>query len=283
MESKNVSVKTEPSLVLISTVAPYFYRTDSGSPKDIHSALGLLQSKNIPLVFFGYQTSSEIKEIQKKWGIRQPFICENGGAVFFPKRQFPGLESATVVKGNWEMISLGKPYRETIQMLKQLQAKKHGPMRFFSEMSFQEVAERTGLPPEEAKLAKRREYSELIVLDEPGWSIRKYLKEVSKNSTYFIFKEGFYFFFAEKDESAMGIRMMIDLFRYVNPNVKFAAIGITDRDRPLLQSADLPLLLQNQTGKWHPRLQKIPNTHLIDAHSEPAWRKAVEKLIDLKK
>ena len=81
MESKNVSAKTEPSLVLFSTVPPYFYRTDPGSPKDIRSALDLLQSKNIPLVFFGYQTSSEMKEIQKKWEIRQPFICENGGAV----------------------------------------------------------------------------------------------------------------------------------------------------------------------------------------------------------
>ncbi len=51
-------------------------------------ALHLLRTKKIPLIFCSSKTSGEIKRLQKQLCLCQPFISENGGAIFIPHGYF---------------------------------------------------------------------------------------------------------------------------------------------------------------------------------------------------
>ena len=52
------------------------------------AALHLLKEKKVPLIFCTSKTRAEINKYRKELGIKDPFISENGGAIFVPKKYF---------------------------------------------------------------------------------------------------------------------------------------------------------------------------------------------------
>ena len=52
-------------------------------------ALESLRQKKIPIVFCSAKTSAEQEAYRKELGIGDPFIVENGGAIFIPYGYFP--------------------------------------------------------------------------------------------------------------------------------------------------------------------------------------------------
>lgn len=82
------------------------YSWDKAKP-----ALDLIKKLQIPLVICSSKTRNEIEEYRHPFGVNDPFISENGGAVFIPKDYFPF--KFTYDKGDsYFIIELGAPYRE---------------------------------------------------------------------------------------------------------------------------------------------------------------------------
>ncbi len=139
------------------------YRWDPAVP-----ALEALRSRGIPVVLCSSKTRAEMTEIQQALGLVGPMVVENGGAVVstgagelearFPER-VDGLPARV----------FGRPYGELRAALERLRQEVPGTLRGFGDMDDREVARRTGLPPEKARLARRREYDEPFVWEpEPG-------------------------------------------------------------------------------------------------------------------
>jgi mannosyl-3-phosphoglycerate phosphatase len=55
------------------------YRYDASLP-----AVRALQALKIPLVLCSSKTKSEMEFLWRELGLSDPFICENGGAIWFP-------------------------------------------------------------------------------------------------------------------------------------------------------------------------------------------------------
>lgn len=47
-------------------------------------ALARISGNNIPLVFVTSKTRREVEILQREMGLREPFIVENGGGIYFP-------------------------------------------------------------------------------------------------------------------------------------------------------------------------------------------------------
>ena len=54
------------------------------------SAINWVKERRIPLVFCSSKTRVEQEVIQAELNIAEPFIVENGSAIFFPEGYFPG-------------------------------------------------------------------------------------------------------------------------------------------------------------------------------------------------
>ena len=97
-------------------------------------------------------------------GNTDPFVVENGGAVFIPKGYFPFSFDYDLESAEYLIIELGTPYTQTMKLFDKLNKETGGSLRGFSTMSVEEIASLCHLSPELAEMAKHREYDEPFLI-----------------------------------------------------------------------------------------------------------------------
>jgi len=108
--------------------------------------LDALTAAGIPVVLTSSKTAAELVALRRAMGLTaSPAICENGAGVLEP-----GADTLPD-DASWRALRAA---------LDDLPADLRAPFRGFGDMSAAQVAERTGLAPEEAKLAQQRAFTE---------------------------------------------------------------------------------------------------------------------------
>jgi mannosyl-3-phosphoglycerate phosphatase len=123
-------------------------------------ALKLLARCGIPLVLCSSRTRAEIARIQQDLGIVQPFVSENGAALFVPEGYFAFAPQGAQRRQGFEVVEFGRPYSEAVAALRATAASLGVQVIGFSDMSIADVARECGLSLSQARLAKLREYAE---------------------------------------------------------------------------------------------------------------------------
>lgn len=126
------------------------------------SLLQQLEAQGIPVIFSTSKTRAELLRLRRELNNHHPFIAENGAAVFIPDGYLPVPPSEVVVAdGLWV-----KPFvpgrSHWLALLDQLPERFGSQFRPFHDMTVDELADLTGLSPEEALLAAQREYGEPV-------------------------------------------------------------------------------------------------------------------------
>ena len=76
------------------------------------TALERIRREAIPLVFVTSKTRSEVEALQEEIGLDEPFVVENGGAIFFPARYVDFEIAGAEQQGMYRRVTLGRPYAE---------------------------------------------------------------------------------------------------------------------------------------------------------------------------
>lgn len=119
-----------------------------------------LAAERIVLIFCSFRTRAEIEGFRQSVGVFHPFICENGAAVFAPRRYFGSdLASARDVAG-YDAIEFGLRYDDVVDRIRRTARQLRVEVRGFADMSIEQVAAESGLSLLDARLAKLREYGE---------------------------------------------------------------------------------------------------------------------------
>ena len=126
-------------------------------------ALEKIKAAQIPLVICTSKTRAEIEVWRNKLNNKDPFISENGGAIFFPKDGIITDKKTGFERNGYQVIELGMNYPELMVRFGSLKGLFGERIRGFSEMGVNEIADLTGLSRNEAELAKKREYTEPFV------------------------------------------------------------------------------------------------------------------------
>jgi len=139
-----------------------------------------LRKKEIPIVFCSAKTRTEQEVYRQKLGIHDPFIVENGGAIFISQGYFPFTFDYHRAEDGYQIIELGIPYREVRRILEQIRVEVGVSFRGFGDMSVEEVAVLTGLDRESARRAKEREYDETVNLEGTPEEIDRVLNAIKQ-------------------------------------------------------------------------------------------------------
>jgi len=109
------------------------------------NAVELLQTKGVPLIFCSAKTRAEQEVYRRKLGIREPFIVENGGAIFIPENYFSFPFDFHKVTPGYTIIQLGTPYEQIREVLKRIEKETGITIKGFGDMNAEEIVKITSL------------------------------------------------------------------------------------------------------------------------------------------
>ena len=77
---------------------------------EAEDGLNILRERNIPLILCSSKTRLEIEELRLRLKNNEPFVAENGGAIFIPKDYFEKpIEKGFMLENYW-IIEFGLNY-----------------------------------------------------------------------------------------------------------------------------------------------------------------------------
>jgi mannosyl-3-phosphoglycerate synthase len=246
-------------------------------------ALRKLQSMNVPIVFCSSKTRTEQLELRNELGINDPFIVENGSAIFIPKDYFHLPLSYDRVSGDYLVVELGMPYEvlklKLAHVLAAVQSKlmKNAwagsvSISAFGDISVEDVARETGLGLKAAGAAKQREYSETLKIHGSRQATEYLLSEVKKAGLTYAFGGRFYTITGGNDKGK-AVRVLTELYKLNRGPIFTVGIGDSENDAKMLTAVDKPILVQNRELRW--AKMKVPALTFAKGIGPEGWSNAL--------
>lgn len=240
-------------------------------------ALNVLEGKDIPLIICTSKTRAEIEKVRLKLNNTDPFISENGGAVFIPKGYFSHPFSSAKEDPDYFIIELGTPYDEIRVVLNQMRERFPGKIKGFGDLSRQEVSALCSFSLRQASLAKRREYDEPFILkDETEFED---IEEMASRSNLHITRGGRFYHLIGNNDKGKAVMLLRDIYGKKSKHFKTIALGDSQNDLPMLRVVDYPVLMQKPDGSYDPSI-KLDNLILAPGVGPPGWREAILKILN---
>jgi mannosyl-3-phosphoglycerate phosphatase len=196
------------------------------------------------IVFCSSKTRSEIEFYRKAIGITEPFIAENGAAIFIPKSYFP-FSYACTKTARYNIIRLGASYETLREKLAKIKRKTAAKIVGFGDMTLEELARDTGLPLNLAKLAKKREHDEPFRIVEGNKSS---ILNAIKNEGLHCTEGGRYFHLTGNTDKGKAIAVLKSLYCQMFGRVETFGVGNGPNDFPMLKIVDKPFFIKKKAG-----------------------------------
>jgi mannosyl-3-phosphoglycerate phosphatase len=239
-------------------------------------ALDSVAARGVPLVMCSSKTRAEIEYWREKLDNHDPFVTENGGGIFVPHSYFSPedvIQTGLPVDhlGEYNRITLGRPYRELRAALQELRTRGFAVVGF-GDMDAPAVAKITGLPVDQATLAKQREFDETFLFDGPAEDLEALFEQIRRqglNST-----QGTFHHLLGDNDKGKAVGILTQLFRKALGSIVTMALGDSPNDIPMLREVDHPVLVKNHRDEHDPRVS-VPNLTRIDGAGPVGWHRAV--------
>jgi mannosyl-3-phosphoglycerate phosphatase len=202
------------------------------------------------IVFCSSKTRSEIEYYRKAVGVNEPFISENGAAIYIPKNYFP-FNYACTKTPSYNIIKLGASYETLRQKLSQIKRLPASKIVGFGDMTIQEIAHDSGLTLKLAELAKKREHDEPFKIVEGN---RARILQAIKSEGLFCTEGGRYFHLIGNTDNigntdkGKAVAILKALYFRMFGKVESFGIGDGPNDLPMLKVVDRPFLIRKTAG-----------------------------------
>ncbi len=241
---------------------------------EAEKALESLRERNTPLVLCSSKSRDEIKVYREKLSNNEPFISENGGAIFIPEEY--GLKcKAGKIDDGYFVIEIGSEYKTLLDVFEKVKKNTGVKLKTIMEFTVEELVELTGLSIEEACLAQKREYILPFIIDGEYEDVENIKKEIQLLG--FNYTEGvrFVYLMGENDKGK-AVKVLVDIFKENSPESKIITVGLGDslNDLPMLEAVDKAILVRKESGNYEDRI-KVEGLVYADGIGPVGWNKAV--------
>ena len=244
-----------------------------------------LKKQGIPLIFCTAKTRAENEYYRKKLKINDPFVVENGGAIFIPKNYFsfdPLLFVSGRKRRGYHVIELGSTYKKIRSALQKTKKKTGFKIIGFGDMTAREVAQDAGFSGkkahlEMAKRAKQKKYNESFIFDEPSEKeaiLAQTIKKLGFNLTH---GGRYYNIMGKNSDKGKAVKILTKFFKKEFNEIQTIGLGDSVNDIPMLKTVDIPVLVQNPNRKWDPRIKNLRKLDKINKPGPHGWVKAIKK------
>jgi len=241
-------------------------------------AVQRLRERRIPIVLCSTKTRAEMQPLWRKLELRDPFICESGGAIYIPAGYFQFSAIEVKRKGPFEVLELGSDIHVLRERLAQAARGCNMVCRAFSNLSLDEINVLTGLAKDQAFRARQREYDEPFVIEsgDPAQLIAVLQAQgltVTKGDRFYHLTGG--------HGKGEAVKKLLDLYRRQWGELVSVGLGNSANDLPFLREVDRPVLVRNPDRSWDSEvIQSWPSITRTESVGPQGWREAVDKILD---
>ena len=236
-----------------------------------------LERRQVPVVPASSKTRAEIEPLREELVNNEPFIVENGAAVFIPEGYFDQQPVDTVSRdGFWVREFSGSRHR-WLEVLDDLRNKFAGEFDNFLSAGDEGVASMTGLSLDEASRANTREYSEPVRWCGTAERLPLFLTQLRAAGA--TVQEGGRFFSVGGDcDKGRALVWLRDEYQRNLGKVQVVdlAAGDSDNDRAMLEVAGAALLIRSPEHDY-PELERNEGVLRSRAYGPEGWAEGVSR------
>jgi mannosyl-3-phosphoglycerate phosphatase len=231
-------LKSETTRVVVFTDLDGTLLNEKYEFEDVMPIVARLLDSRVPIVFCSSKTRAEIEYYREKLGINDPFISENGAAIFIPKGYFTLKHNYTKQTDRYDIIELGITYsviREKLDIIRKTSA---GKIIGFGDMTAEEIAEDSGLPLNLAELAKQREYTEPFIIQQGSAKF----SAIEKEGLHYT-SGGKYFQLTGGHNKGQAVSILKELYAQESQKLITVGVGNHTNDIEMLTVVDMPFMV----------------------------------------
>ncbi len=242
-------------------------------------ALAELKKRKVPVVFCTAKTLAENEYYRAKLGIEDPFIVENGGAIFIPRNYFSFEFPYSNEQGHYYVIEFGARYDELRAALDAIRSETGFKITGFGDMTVKEVAEDANLSLDQARRAKEKVYNESFIFDEPEDKEPILFDKVQDKGFNITHGGRYYNIHGINADKGKAVKRLTELFRREYGAVMTIGIGDSKNDIPMLKAVDQPAIVKRLDGTWLDIYPEPENLYKAEGVGPAGWVEVVEKFI----
>ncbi|MGF1516755.1 MAG: HAD-IIB family hydrolase [Nodosilinea sp.] len=243
--------------------------------------LAKLTERGIPVVPVTSKTRQEVAQLRHDVGLRDPFVVENGSAIYIPTNSPTGQSRFALPPGDdadgYRVLQLGCNYVTARAGLKAIAQDLGRPLKGFGDWSIDQVVQLTGLSPAEAKQAKAREFTEPFMTPKnvPADQLREAVEAMGFRV---VIGDRFSHLIGAAAGKGNAVHQLVKLYQASSPGpVTTIGLGNSPNDLDMLENVDYPIVLPGAHGP-HPRLADR-GWAIAPAPAPDGWAMAVEKVL----
>ncbi|MBB1336448.1 HAD-IIB family hydrolase [Pseudoalteromonas sp. SR44-2] len=216
---------------------------------NISELLQQLQNSHIPVVFNTSKTFCEVIELKNDLNIQQPFIVENGAAVFIPEDYFELKPIGCKKVGAYWCYAMAKPLSSLLNDLNTLKADYKAHYKLFSDLSSEQISELTGLNDAQARRAQTRDYSDPLYWYGNDELLTAFVNDVEALG-YDIKIGGRFIHIAKNTDKSAAQQWLVKQFtHHFRKPLTVIALGDSDNDKQMLEHANIAIIIANPASK----------------------------------
>jgi mannosyl-3-phosphoglycerate phosphatase len=257
--------------------------SDTYSLDEARPMLDALRSEHIPVVLVSGKTRAEIEPLRERLGHHDPFIVENGAAVYVPLETFDFPPERSRCRTSYRVIELGTPYALLRDVLRQIEDMVGTPLRGFGDLSVDEIMATTGLSREDALRAMFREFDEPFLVNGPPKLIEEICRQIVARGLNWT-RGGRFFHLMGNNDKGRAAEILLRCYkrqerlREQPDDLESIGIGESLNDLPILLMVDHPVLVQKPDGSYDPDIN-LPNLIRAPGIGPAGWNHATRELL----
>ena len=250
------------------------YRYDAALP-----LIDRLKSAYMPLIPVTSKTRAEVADLREAIALSDPFIVENGSGIFIPEEDTRFPATGSEAHDGYVTLQLGSTYEEARAGLRRLESHLGTTLQGFGDLSVKDIQQLTGLPPEDARRAKQRDFSEPFVTPK-NISPSQIEITVKKLGWQVVIGDRFSHLIGANAGKGKAVQELVDRYRKTIGNKEIFSIGLgnSPNDLSMLEAVDLAIVLPGKKGV-HPGLAKR-NWKIAPAPAPEGWAEALREILN---
>jgi len=242
------------------------------------SALDRLREYAVPLIICTSKTKAEVEPLRREIDNHDPFIVENGGALYIPDGYFKDPLTGSTGRDGYRVVELGIAYPRVRKALRRIEKMVGATLIGFGDMTAEDIVRVTGLARPDAERARQREYDEPFLIDGSPMSLEG-VREAAQQLGLAVLPGGRFHLLVGGIDKGRACQFLIEHYRNEWGEVTTAGIGDSLNDWPMLQVVDRPFLVERPEGGYVAG-GGVEGLTRLRGIGPDGWKKGVSRLLE---